>query len=87
MKNGRTLVELATEIQRQFESKKDFLVPTKKIQAYAANDLLELGFGIGEGDEHYASTLTENGHNQLGSFCGIPAKYYDLMRAVHPLNC
>ncbi|NCX56263.1 MAG: DUF932 domain-containing protein, partial [Burkholderiaceae bacterium] len=91
MKNGRTLVELATEIQRQQDSKKDFLVPTNKIQAYAATIYgdqkdLELAFGttnmrVAGSEGHFMGQLTDNGHNQLGQFCGIPAKYYDLMRS------
>lgn len=88
MKNGRSLVELAQEIQRQQNAKKDFLVPTTKVKAYAIQNDLELAFAIGTksggntttSDDFFAGKLTENGHNQLGQFCGIPAKYYDLMR-------
>lgn len=84
MKNGKTVIELAQEIQRQFESKKDFIVATPKIQAYATTvgdgpGNLELAFGL-KGSQHFAGTLTENGHNQLGSLLNIPAKYYDMMR-------
>jgi hypothetical protein len=86
MKNGRTLVELATEIQRQQEAKKDFLVPTNKIQAYVAAGDLELAWPVGT-DQHFMGKLTDNGHNHLGQYCGIPAKYYDLMHGknVHLL--
>lgn len=90
MKNGRSLVELAQEIQRQQNAKKDFLVPTTKVKAYAIQNDLELAFAIGTksggntttSDDFFAGKLTENGHNQLGQFCGIPAKYYDLMRGA-----
>lgn len=84
MKHGKTIIELAQEIQRQFENKKDFIIATKKVQAYAVgdpgNDALELAFAL-KGGEHFAGTLTDNGHNQLGALTGIPAKYYDLMNA------
>src|SRR5688572_10316415 len=90
MKNGRSLVELAFEIQRQQETKKDFLVSTQKMKAYSVQNELELAFALGTksggdvttSDDYFAGKLTENGHNQLGQFCGIPAKYYDLMRGA-----
>lgn len=79
MKTGKTLVELATEIQRQFEAKKDFIIADQKIKVYTNADLLELGFQLKD-DSIFGGGLTENGHDQLGALCGIPAKYYDLMR-------
>src|SRR5688572_7511380 len=81
MKNGKSLVELAQEIQRQMDAKKDFIVPDSKINVYTNNDLLELGFGLGDGGL-FGGPLTENGHDQLGALCGIPSKYYDLMRTA-----
>lgn len=85
MKHGKTLVELAKEIQRQQDSKKDFMVPTKNIQVYPnpSKTDIELAFGVGN-MSHFMGGLTNNGHNQLGSFCGILAKYYDLMQASSP---
>src|SRR5690606_21858797 len=79
MKNGLTLVELATEIQRQQEAKKDFIIPDKKIKVYTNAEALELGFELKDGGI-FGGDLTENGHDQLGSITGIPSKYYDLMR-------
>ncbi|NJO94447.1 MAG: hypothetical protein HC820_09205 [Hydrococcus sp. RM1_1_31] len=32
MKTGKTLIELATEIQRQAESKRDYVAPTNLLQ-------------------------------------------------------
>lgn len=84
MKYGKSLQELAIEVNRQQNSKRDFLAPTKTIQAYAVNGAIEVAFPTGQKEEdHFAGGLTENGHDQLGQLCGIPSKYYDLMRS-HP---
>ena len=45
---------------------------------------VELGFPIKDNtDELFTGGLTKNGHIQLGSFCDIPKKYYDMM-LPHP---
>jgi hypothetical protein len=80
MKNGKSLVELATEIQRQFEAKKDFVIPEKKINVYTNASALELGFQLKDGGI-FGGPLTENGHDQLGALLGIHSKYYDKMRS------
>lgn len=81
MKTGRTLQELAQEINRQQSTKRDFLLTANKINAFVNNDILELGFGIKDNDsELFTAPLTDNGHIQLGQFCDIPKKYYDKLR-------
>ena len=78
MKTGKTLVELATEIERQRETRVDFVAPTHRIRMFpvAADVALDLGkqtFGV--------NTIA---HRQIGDYTGIPAKYYDRMRADAP---
>lgn len=82
MKNGKSLMELASEITRQQESKRDFLIPANKVNAFVHENHLELGFPTNNG-ELFTAPLTTNGHVQLGQFCDIPKKYYDLMLS-HP---
>ena len=77
MKQGKNLQELAVEIKRQQENKRDFLIPTKEIRTYVHNGELELGFPIEK--DLFMGKLTPNGHAQLGQFCDIPKKYYDTM--------
>ena len=85
MKHGRTVPELAVEIDRQFKAKKDFLINTNQIQAHvigskdAGGTDFQLGFAL-KGADYFTGALTNNGHNQLGSYLNIPAKYYDMMR-------
>ena len=84
MKNGKTIVELATEIARQQESKRDFMINTNKVNAFVHNNNLELGFPIKDNDnELFTAPLTSNGHIQLGQYCDIPKKYYDIL-LKHP---
>lgn len=75
MLQGRTLQELAVEIQRQHNAKRDFLVPTSEIRMTA--DFTDNGIEINDvGGFH----INENAHRQLGEYCGIPAKYYEKLR-------
>lgn len=84
MKNGKTIQELAVEIQRQQEAKRDFLIPVNRVSAFVHDKNVELGFPIKDNNQElFTGGLTSNGHIQLGSFCDIPKKYYDLMMP-HP---
>lgn len=72
MLQGRTLQELAVEIQRQDKAKWDFLVPTSEMKMVSTYEGTHFAVnGIGE------FGLTENAHHQLGEYCGIPAGYYN----------
>ena len=61
------------------DAKKDFIVPDKGLTVYTHANNIELGFQHNN-TALFGGPLTENGHNQLGSLCNIPSKYYDLMR-------
>src|SRR5215467_9526127 len=85
MKSGRTIIELAKELQRRANAKSDFVAKTSAISmsieedAHAEfNRLLKLNVG----DERFG--INELTHNQLGSYCDIPAKYYDRCRSQDP---
>lgn len=78
MKNGKSIVELATEIHRRQEAKADFIADTR--------ELLLTGFDgqtpkLQVGDETKQFGITDICHRQIGDRVGIPAKYYDRMRA------
>lgn len=76
MLQGRTLKELAIEIERQHNAKRDFLVPTSEIRMTA--DFTDNGIEINDvGGFH----INENAHRQIGEYCGIPAKYYEKLRS------
>ncbi len=80
MKTGKTLVELATEIQRQAEQKRDFIVPTENtLMAVRENNALTYEFG------DQALSIGDTAHTQIGQHVGIPKAYYDRMKAEQPV--
>ena len=81
MKHGKTIVELANEISRQQNAKRDFLINANKVSAFVHDNKLNLGFPIDQ--DLFMGEMTNNGHIQLGSYCDIPKKYYDKMMS-HP---
>jgi hypothetical protein len=84
MKQGKSLQELAKEIERQAQAKKDFIANTSQLEM--VNKLgnsgpmcqnLQIG-GVGEFE------MKELSHRQIGDRLGIPVKYYDRMREEAP---
>lgn len=94
MKKGKTVQELAQEILRQQNAKRDFLIPRSRVVAidekeipdYEKNNTksnLVLSFLYGKEADDFRGNLTETAHAQLGELCRIPGKYYELLRE-HP---
>jgi hypothetical protein len=80
MKQGRTVTEIAKELERQADSKRDFLTPTNHMMMLAEAGgpaLLDL-------DRHGAFPIRETAHGQLAEHVGIPKAYYDRTREEAP---
>ncbi len=75
MKSGRSLTELAQEITRRAEAKRDFIVPSNKM-LMTADTRLEFG--------DISVKPNDLAHAQIASAVDIPKKYYDRMRAEAP---
>ncbi|MGI9146930.1 MAG: hypothetical protein ACR2IK_10325, partial [Chloroflexota bacterium] len=76
MRTGKTLVELAQEIQRQAGAKADYVAP---VQALSVSTTY--GTTIEVADQgRYA--LTPVSHRQIGSHLGVPADFYDRLRTA-----
>jgi len=77
MKLGKSLVELATELERRAGAKSDFIVDTKSGLLMQPDMALAVS-GVG--------SLSTDGlaHRQISEWAGIPAKYYDRMKAEAP---
>lgn len=73
MKTGRSLVDIAKELERQKESKKDYVVATKAMKMGHAAKYINLG-------PNKVLSITPLAHKQLGTKLNIPSKYYELMR-------
>ena len=79
MKTGRSLVDIAAELQRQAHSKRDYLADTRAIALIPApNGGVELT-GVNDG-----MPLRPTAHAQLADSLKIPKVYYDRMLADAP---
>lgn len=86
MKNGRTLMELAQELDRQLKVKKDYLIDTQALEMVQDDSKFALRLG-GQSDKPIPCNnfeVNDLAHRQIGSALGIPAKYYDKLQAAHP---
>ena len=81
MKTGKTLTELAAEIERQANTKRDLIAGTANMEMRPTGPIPGVVLGVGKAD-----TFSVNGlaHDQIGLHTGIPAKYYDKMLAEEP---
>ena len=80
MKAGRTIQEMAREILRQSEAKQDYSVNTANIlmEAGGGAPMLRLLDNTGI-DRVEPLDIQQTAHRQLGTYLGIPQKYYDKM--------
>lgn len=81
MKHGRTLQELALELERQASVKRDFVVGTQSMDVTDTVDLFRL---LPSDEPEMAFGMTDLFHRQMGEALGIPAKYYKKMREEYP---
>lgn len=77
MKTGKTLSELAAEIERQRHEKKDYVADTPAITMGDDATLAIKGNGA-------AMHVKPTAHRQIAERIGIPAKYYERMKAEAP---
>jgi hypothetical protein len=79
MKTDLTLVELARELERQQHAKKDYLATETALEACTVPDdggTRTVVLDIDRVGEH---TLTSHAHGQVGTYLGIPKRYYSRM--------
>ena len=82
MKTGKTLTELAQEIERQAAAKADYVADTRNI-TMLSRDGEDLKFGMKNGKD-LELAIGDNAHRQVAERLQIPAKYYDRMRESAP---
>lgn len=78
MKTGKTIQELATEIERRANAKRDFVVATDALTMLGYRNPPALGFGNVE------TGINDLAHEQIAGHADIPKKYYDRMRKEDP---
>ena len=82
MKTGKSISELAAEIERQQNTKRDFVARTDKINLFVdQGETNNVALDLGGGEVFPISDLA---HEQIGAHVGIPKPYYDRMRAEVP---
>lgn len=82
MKAGRTLQELAIELDRQSNAKRDLIVDIGALHMDANDDGIALN--LGTVDDHESFRVNDIAHRQFGQYLKIPAPYYDRMRNEFP---
>lgn len=80
MKTGKTLQELAAEIERQAATKRDYVASTASIRV----EPVEKGVQLVLGDKG-AFPVNQIVHDQIAEHTGIPKKYYDKCREAPEL--
>lgn len=80
MKTGRSLPEVLTELQRQNESKRDYISPAPSLSLWEDGSTLSMTTPVSQ--ELFGTT--DLFHRQIGAALSIPAKYYDLMKREKP---
>jgi len=78
MREGRSLVNLAAEIERQAVAKRDFVADTRSL-SFADGKLM---IAAGDGGESFE--VGDLAHQQIADRLKIPKAYYDRMRSEAP---
>lgn len=78
MKTGRTISEVAVELDRIRTSAKDYTVPCSAMLFEAHKNHLSID-GLGE------FSMSDLAHAQVSDHLGVPKKYYDRMREEQPI--
>ncbi len=90
MKQGRTLQELAAELERQSDAKRDLVVPTSKmemrteIEDHEAAELRQTTVLAVDHNGGETFPVRPHAHGQIASQMKIPKRYYDRMLEEAP---
>ena len=82
MKQGKTLEQLGAELQRQRNSRADFIANTRQLQFKTENNESRIIFK--SGNKTLVFGINQLTHQQIASRLGIPLKYYQRMQAEAP---
>jgi hypothetical protein len=81
MKTGKSLTELAQEIERRAAAKQDFIAPVGKMEMVVYDAKPAIALQNGDVKTFGVNTVA---HNQIAEYAGIPAAYYKRMVAEDP---
>ena len=83
MKQGRTLVELGRELERQRNARKDFLADTRSLELTTDEQSAKLTVFVEDKANEF--TVTDLAHQQMASRLQIPFRYYQKMQKEYPI--
>jgi hypothetical protein len=83
MKNGRSLIDLAQELERQLPAKKDLLVPSSLVR-YHTDERGNCSVAVEAADGTSTFGITELARRQLADKLRIPYAYFERMRNDQP---
>lgn len=84
MLKGKTLTELAMELDRQNRVKQDYLLDTRNLVMDADFDGAMLTMHDEVNNTNTLLGINDIAHQQIGTELGIPRSYYDKMRRENP---
>ena len=83
MKQGKSLMELGMELQRQRNNRQDFIADTKNLEVQTdSNGNSQMFFYLD--DKPHTFSINENAHSQISARLGIPYRYYQRMQKETP---
>src|SRR6266705_1117778 len=80
-KMGKSLTELAAEIERRAQSKRDLIAPVSKLSMEVVDNEAVLAVSNGNVDTYALNSIAAG---QLSEYVGIPKAYFDRMRDTAP---
>ena len=83
MKQGKSLIELCKELERQRMARKDFIADTRSLMI-TTNDHGQSQLDVDLGNTNQIFTVNDLAHQQIASRLQIPLKYYQKMRLEYP---
>ena len=84
MRTGKTLQELANEIARQQESKRDYISDTRKLEVVTHKNGSSVTQILIPDTDPVAARVTDHTHSQIATHVGVPKTYYDRLREEAP---
>lgn len=85
MKQGKTINDVAAELQRQAKLHRDFKAPTARLEVYADDSKIRMtGLPNHDFGPQINPAITQHALRQIGTHQNIPAKYVDRMLESSP---
>ncbi len=82
MKQGKSIYDLAQELERQRMQRKDFVADTRMLNVKTENGKSQLSLALADTADIFV--INELAHRQIAERLQIPQKYYAKMRSEYP---